>query len=369
MEFPVQNKSTELPWWLWKGIFQKALMAIGRQLPRLCPGRSVCRSPHGEGPHGEGHWLFSAIQPKNVLCRRAFPHLKLAKYLHLSVLSENKGAKRMSCFVLEQEWPTVTLWMQEESQILHSCRRPGETGAKASRSISAEPLQLRDTVVKGGLRDLGAHMLLHQPNPRLEKQQLLVGRHSPWGIPWEPMSTSNFMLCQAGGAPGAPLSSWKPFTHNFWPAAHERESFRLPNRWIYFCPGIFWPFCSSRTHNHTHDSSPQGNSTSPSVGVPILTTQYDAFRAHPQLFMPSPADNLLLSGAQELRKSDWMAPTPAERRERRSLGLPHLLSGGAASTMQRLLPTPSTAKAYVTSQKAWHFQTPFFLYAFCFLSR
>lgn len=64
-----------------------------------------------------------------------------------------------------------------------------------------------------------------------------------------------------------------------------------------------------------------------------------------------------------------MAPTPAERRERRSLGLPHLLSGGAASTMQRLLPTRSTAKAYVTSQKAWHFQTPFFLFAFCFLSR
>lgn len=205
----------------------------------------------------------------------------------------------MSCFVLEQERPAVTLRMQEESQILHPCRRPGEMGPKASRSITAEPLQLRDSLVKGGLRDPGAHMLLHQPNPRLEKQQLLVGWHSPWGILWEPMSTSNCMLCQAGGAPRAPMSSRKPLTHNFWPAAHKSESFGLPSRWIYFCPGIFWPSCSSRTHNHTHDLSPQGHSMSPSAGAPILTTQYHAFRAHPQLFMPSPADNLLLSGAQE----------------------------------------------------------------------
>lgn len=58
----------------------------------------------------------------------------------------------MSCCVLEQEWPTVTLWMQEESQILHPCRRPGEMGPKASGRITAEPLQVRDSLVKGDLR-------------------------------------------------------------------------------------------------------------------------------------------------------------------------------------------------------------------------
>lgn len=87
--------------------------------------------------------------------------------------------------------------------------------------------------------DPGAHILLHQPNPRLEKQQSLVGWHSPWGTPWEPMPTSDFMLCQAGGASGSPLSSWKPLTHSFWPAEHKSESFGLLNRLIYFCAGIF----------------------------------------------------------------------------------------------------------------------------------
>lgn len=103
-----------------------------------------------------------------------------------------------------------TLWIQEEPQILRPCRRPGELGPKASRRITSEPLQLRDSLMKGDLKvpmDPGAHMLLHQPNPRLEKKQPLVGWHSPRGIPWEPTSTSNYVLCQAGGAPGAPVTA------------------------------------------------------------------------------------------------------------------------------------------------------------------
>lgn len=194
----------------------------------------------------KGHWLFSAMQPKKCAVQKSLPSFKVRSS---HTLSENKGAKRMSCLVLEQEWPTVTLWMQEESRILHPCRRPGEMGPKASMGITAEPLQLRDSLVKGDSRvpmDSGAHMLLHQPNPRLEKKQPLAGWQSPWGIPWKPMTTSNFLLCQAGGAHGASLSSWKPLTHRFWPAAHKSESFGLPNRWIYFCPWIFWASCSSK---------------------------------------------------------------------------------------------------------------------------
>lgn len=78
----------------------------------------------------------------------------------------------------------MTLWMHEESQILHPCRRPGEMGPKASGSLTAEPLQLRDSLVKSDLSvpmDPGAHTLLHQPDPRLEKNLPLWGCHSPWG--------------------------------------------------------------------------------------------------------------------------------------------------------------------------------------------
>lgn len=160
------------------------------------------------------------------------------------------------------------------------------------------PLQLRDSLVKDDLRvpiDPGAHTLLHQPNPRLEKNLPLWGWHSPWGIPWQPTSTSNFMLCQAGGDLG----------HHCHPENHSPTVFCLQHRkvGVLACPaggfisvlGLFGP---SAALGHTTILM-TCDSMSPSVGAPISTTQHDDFRAHPQVFIPSPADNLLLSGAQE----------------------------------------------------------------------
>lgn len=54
-------------------------------------------------------------------------------------------------------------------------------------------------------------------------------------------------------------------THTFWPARDKSECFGLSSRCVYFCPGIFWPSCSSTTHNHTYDLSTQDNGVSPSV--------------------------------------------------------------------------------------------------------
>lgn len=106
---------------------------------------------------------FPCHATQTCAVQKCLPSFKVRKS---NTLSENKGAKRMSCFVLEQKWSAVTLWMQEDSQILHLCRRPREMGPKALRSITAE---LR------GPMDPGAQMLLHQPNPRPEKKQIPHG--------------------------------------------------------------------------------------------------------------------------------------------------------------------------------------------------
>ena len=42
-----------------------------------------------------------------------------------------------------------TRGMQEGPKILHPWRRPGGKGPKASRTIAAEHLQLRDSLLKG----------------------------------------------------------------------------------------------------------------------------------------------------------------------------------------------------------------------------
>lgn len=137
--------------------------------------------------------------------------------------------------------------------------------------------------------DPGAHTLLHQPNPR---------ETAHGGFPGNPRPhpTSCCASLEEHRDHHCHPENHSPSVFGL---QHIKVSFGLPSRWIYFCAGIFWHSCSSGTHNHTHDLSLQGNSMSPSVGAPILTTQYNDFRAHPQLFIPSPADNLLLSGAQE----------------------------------------------------------------------
>lgn len=202
---------------------------------------------------------------------------------------------------------------------------------------------------------------------------MVAGTARP-GSPRDPRSCPTPCCARLEEHPGHHPHPGKLLVHPFWPATHKTERFGLPSRCVYFCPRIFWPSCSSTTGKRTYDLSTQGSSISPSAASGLSSEptfkQHDHFRAHTQLFIVPPANNLQQSAARRgtgVRQSDGMDLTPPKGRKRSSFGLPHLLSGGAASTVQLLLPTRSTGKAYVTSQKSWHFQTSFFLFAFCFL--
>lgn len=120
---------------------------------------------------------FPCHATQTCAVQKCLPSFKVRKS---NTLSENKGQRGCPALSLNR---SGLQWMQEESQILHPCRRPREMGPKALRSITAEPLQLRNSL-SGELRgpmDPGAQMLLHQPNPRPEKKQIPHG-----GFPGNP---------------------------------------------------------------------------------------------------------------------------------------------------------------------------------------